>query len=58
VIAKRRLPELFPKVAGVLEYACVCVCVLEESTLKGINDEIGIQSFTELFDQAIQIEVV
>jgi hypothetical protein len=28
---------------------CVCVCVLEESTLKGINDEIAIQSFTKFF---------
>jgi hypothetical protein len=25
------------------------VCVPEGSTLKGINDEIGIRSFTELF---------
>jgi hypothetical protein len=29
------------------------VCVLEESILKGINDEIGIPSFTELFDKII-----
>jgi hypothetical protein len=32
-----------------------CVCVPEESTLKGIRDEIGIQSFTELFDRALQM---
>jgi hypothetical protein len=47
--SKRRLPEMFPTVGGVLEQ----MCVLEGSILKGINDEIGIQSFTEVFDQAL-----
>jgi hypothetical protein len=42
---KRRLPEMLPTVAGVLEQ----MCMLEGNALKGINDEKGIQSFTELF---------
>jgi hypothetical protein len=42
---------MFPKVTGVLEQECVCVP--EGSTLKGINGKIGIQSFTEHFDQAL-----
>jgi hypothetical protein len=46
---KRRLPEMFPATAEVLEQ----VCVLDGSILKGINDEIGIRSFSELFDQVL-----
>jgi hypothetical protein len=40
---KRRLPEMFPTVAEVLEKVCIYVSV--GSILKGINDEISIQSF-------------
>jgi hypothetical protein len=45
---KRRLPEMLPTVAGALEQVCVPVM----STLKEMNDEIRIRSFTELFYQA------
>jgi hypothetical protein len=47
--SKRRLPEMLTTVVGVLEQVYVC----RREYLKGINDEISIRSFTELFDEAL-----
>jgi amino acid permease len=47
--SKRRLPEMFPVVTRMVAQ----VWVPKGSTLRRINDEIGIWSFTELFDQTL-----
>jgi hypothetical protein len=53
----KRLPEMFPLVAGALEQVCVCTCacICVSCALKGINDKISILLFPRHFDHALYI---
>jgi hypothetical protein len=50
--SKIQLPHMFPTVAAVLEQGRACV--LEGSSLKGINDKIGIKLFYHSSDFLIE----
>jgi hypothetical protein len=46
---------MFPTVARALGQMCVCAT---GSTLKGINDEMDIRSYTKLFDQDMYVIIL